>query len=76
MNIAELKALIKDLPDNLEVMIPVNGEFGEFEGFISPCTQESQSMPLGADEFDDSFVLVPCGFFDEPIFDEVSPELN
>lgn len=76
MKVHQLKALLKDKDDNLEVMIPVTGEFGEFEGFVSPCPEESRSLALGDDDYEDSLVLVPCGFFDEPMLGGVPPELN
>ncbi len=69
MNIIDLKNLIKDLPDNMQVIIP--GEpFEGFTGFFfSPCIEESQPIEMGTDEDsfiqEMSFALVPCGFYDK-----------
>ena len=77
MNIKELRTLIEDLPDDLEVMFPVYDNYGKLDGFMTPCPEESQPRPLNNDDdFDDSLVLVPCGFFDEPVFEEEKWELN
>lgn len=77
MNIRELKELIKDLPDDLEVMIPVCGVMGELDEFISPCPQASFPVPLhNDDDLEDTLILAPCGFYDEPEYPEVPPTLN
>ena len=78
MNAGKLKELLKDVPDDMQVLIPLSNEFtGEF---YSPCSEDSGSLEMGLipDEEDEkeaellgkkitdkSFVLVPCGFFEE-----------
>lgn len=90
MTIADLKSMIEDLPDDMEVIIPLNaGNFDEL--FYTPCMEESGEAEMGLQYFDGedydptmpneherSFVLAPCGFFslsDEDDFD-INPELN
>lgn len=83
MKIKDLKELLKK-PDGIsmddwnemQVLIPVSGEFDGF--FHSPCIEESGVVDLGidedTDETDASFIIVPCGFFNEHT--GVPPELN
>jgi hypothetical protein len=53
MNIAELREMIKDCPDDMPVII-------EFEmGFISACNAESQVVNMGDGE-EKAFYIAPC----------------
>ena len=76
MTVKELKGILKDAPDEMQVLIPVSGEFDGF--FKSPCNEETGISELGIDEDSDetapAFVIVPCGFFEEQ--HGVPPELN
>jgi hypothetical protein len=68
MTVKELKELLKDAPDEMQVLIPVDA--GLFDGrFLSPCVGETGVGSLGideeSDETEDSFVIVPHGFFEE-----------
>ena len=52
MNIADLKEMIKELPDDMPVII-------EFElGFISACMAESQVVETSEEE--KAFYIAPC----------------
>lgn len=79
MTVKELKAMLRKLPDEMQVICPLNAAEG-FDGmFFSPCLKESGEADLGINEEDankdeieeiispseteKSFVLVPCGFF-------------
>lgn len=87
MKVWELKELLEEADDQMEVLIPTSMVFDGV--FISPCDGESGVADLGfyEDEDDEAeaallnkpttrkdFVLVPHGFFDEN--DGVDPELN
>lgn len=78
MTVKDLRELLNDAPDEMQVLIPVNPVFDGM--FISPCIEESGVSDLGLyeDENDEkqaellnkpvtekSFVLVGCGFFEE-----------
>lgn len=77
MNVKELKELLADVDDDMEVLIPMTMEFDGY--FKSPCVHDSGENSMGAVKEDGdeeeitSFILVPCGFF-EPI--KSTPELN
>lgn len=76
MTVADLKQLLKNAHDDMEVLIPVSMEF---DGrFVSPCIAESGIGELALDEDGDekekSFLIVPHGFFEEK--HGVPPELN
>lgn len=88
MTVKELRELLAEADDNLEVLIPVTGEF---DGrFYSPCSEESGVAGMGTEDLTDedeaelklldkeppsepSFILIPCGFF-EPV--DHNHELN
>jgi hypothetical protein len=76
MKVKDLKELLKGVDEEMDVLIPLSGEFDGF--FKHPCKAESGVNELGIDEDSDetapSFILVPCGFFDE--HEGVEPELN
>lgn len=76
MKVKDLKQLLADADDDLDVLIPMNGEFDGM--FKHPCVEESGVLELGVDEDSDktepAFVLVSCGFFEE--HEGVPPELN
>jgi hypothetical protein len=84
MKVKDLKNLLMQVPkgmtikewNELDVLMPVSGEFDGF--FHSPCMEESGIGELGIDEDSDetqpSFMIVPCGFFQES--HGVPPELN
>lgn len=84
MTIGQLEEMINNKPKHLsweewkttEVLIPMNDMFDGL--FFSPCEHESGYAELPTDdenEKPDTFILVPCGFFDIDE-DEVNPELN
>lgn len=91
MQVKDLKQLLENIPDDMQVLIPMNAGEG-FDGFfLSPCIEESGEAGLGTEDIDEdelkemellnkpipeekSFVLVPCGFFQEK--HGVEPELN
>ena len=77
MTVKELKELLKDAPDDMQVLIPFDST--QFDGrFLSPCVAETGIGELGIEEDSDktesSFVIVPHGFFEEK--HGVPPELN
>lgn len=87
MNVGQLKKMLKDVDDNMDVLISLTGEFDG--AFLSPCLQESgvSGLAIYEDEEEeneakllnkptekDSFILVRCGFFDEN--HGPAPELN
>jgi len=85
MKVKDLKRLLNAVPptgmtyqewDDMDVLMPVSGEFDGF--FHSPCIEESGLGEMGIDEDSDetapSFMIVPCGFFEE--LHGVPPELN
>lgn len=65
MTVKDLKQMLNDVNENMQVLIPVSGEFDGF--FVSPCESESGAVDMSLDENllvkETSFVLVPCGFF-------------
>jgi hypothetical protein len=80
MTIGDLKEMIHALPDDMQVLIPMNAGEGFDGAWFSPCIEESGEATLGIDEdeengeTDEAFCIVPCGFF-EP-HEGVPPELN
>lgn len=90
MNVAKLKELLKDAPDEMKVLIPANPNEG-FDGvFLSPCEKDSGELEMGTEDLtaedeeemtllgkeipsEKSFVLVPCGFYEDH---DNSHELN
>lgn len=77
MKVKDLKKLLKDASDEMDVLIPLDPT--QFDGmFLRPCVEASGVSGLGveehSDETIDSFILVPCGFFEEK--EGVPPELN
>ena len=76
MTVKDLKQMLNDVNENMQVLIPVSGEFDGF--FVSPCESESGAVDMSLDENllvkETSFVLVPCGFFEE--HDSIDPILN
>lgn len=76
MTVKELKQLLKDVDDNMLLLIPASTEF---DGrFLSPCVSEGGPGEMGLDEdedeFETNFLIVPHGFFDER--HGPPPELN
>ena len=86
MNVKELKELLKDVPDDTPVVIPVKQYFDG--AFYSPCIEDSgvgelglyfdeeeekEAALLGKPTHENSFMLLPHGFFEEP---DYSHELN
>ncbi|WP_407522722.1 hypothetical protein PDL71_15585 [Lacibacter sp. MH-610] len=78
MKVKDLKKMLEDADDEALVLIPSKNEFDGV--FYSPCTEDSgiAEMGLYPDQEDEaeanlldkkttevSFVLVPCGFFEE-----------
>lgn len=78
MTVKELRELLVGVPDDMEVLIPMDAT--GFDGmFLRPCTEESGVAELGDSEEDldkdeveklihpasteKSFVIAPCGFF-------------
>lgn len=84
MKVKDLKKILSEIPkgmtftewNEMDVLIPMNGEFDGM--FVSPCVEETGLGELGIEEDSDetmkSFVIVPCGFFEEAY--GVPPELN
>ena len=76
MTVKDLKQMLNEVNENMQVLIPVSGEFDGF--FVSPCESESGAVDMSLDENllvkETSFVLVPCGFFEE--HDSIDPILN
>lgn len=88
MTVKQLKKMLKGVPDNVQVLCPLNGEFdGQF---FSPCTEESGHVEMGLYESEEdekeakllnkpvtspTFILVPCGFTQITHEDEIR-ELN
>lgn len=91
MTVRDLKSMLRGMPNDMQILVPLNAGDG-FDGlFFSPCIEESGDTEFGTEDLDEeeiaerillnnppetekSFVLVPCGFFQEhegPI-----PELN
>jgi hypothetical protein len=82
MTAKDLKTLLADVPDDMQVLIPLNAGEGFTGEFFSPCNEDSGIGGLGTEDLSeeeikeyqllnkpipqkDSFVLVPCGFFQE-----------
>ena len=82
MTIKDLKEIIADLPDDMDVLVPMNPMDGFDGSFFSPCIEETQVITFGLEDIDEdeekemkllgkqipeeeSFVLVPCGFFEK-----------
>ena len=81
MKVKDLKELLKEADDEMDVLIP--HDMSEFTGaFLHPCVEESGVAELGIEDLDEedikehkllnkklpsekSFILVPCGFFSE-----------
>lgn len=89
MTVKDLKELLENVSDDLQVLLPMTMEFDG--AFYSPCIEESGVGGLGLEDLSeediaehellnkelpsqDAFCLVPCGFF-EP-HEGVAPELN
>jgi len=76
MTVKDLRNMLEGVSDDMDVLIPMTGEFDGY--FKHPCIEESGVSELGVNEnlgtTAESFILVPCGFFDEN--HDVSPELN
>lgn len=84
MKVKDLKKLLMDVPEGMSVkefnemnvLIPMNGEFDGM--FLSPCIEETGFAQMGieedSEETEPTFVIVPCGFFQEK--HGVPPELN
>ena len=80
MKVKDLKRMLEGVDDEIDVLIPM--DMGCFDGmFLHPCIEESgvadleEAMLLNKATYIKSFLLVPCGFFDEDI-DDFNPELN
>lgn len=79
MTVRELKNLLKDAPDDMQVLIPL---YETFTGhFYSPCTCDSGVSKMGGEvegDLDrDEFILVRHAFFDDNgETDQLTPELN
>lgn len=91
MTVLELKEMLADLPDEMQVLVPLNAGDGFDGAFFSPCLEESGEGEMGLEDLDEeeiaerkllneppetekSFLLVPCGFFQE--HEGPLPELN
>jgi len=80
MTVKELKELLADMPDDMEVLIPTESFFNGL--FVSPCMVESGEIDIHGEKEQEAFALVPCGFFelnnedDEDILHFPPPELN
>lgn len=91
MNVKDLKEMLATLPDEMQVLIPLNAGAGFTGEFFSPCLEESGDADLGTEDISEedakeydllnkplpsekSFILVPCGFFQE--HEGPLPELN
>lgn len=89
MTVGELKELLADVDDDVEVLIPQNAEEGFTGFFFSPCAEDSGLGDGATDDpedydplinpvpYEQSFFLVPCNFFVEA--DEQNnfdPQLN
>lgn len=65
MNVKELKELLQDAPDDMQVLIPLHEEFTGV--FYSPCIGESGVMKMGGEEEGDldreEFLLVRHAFW-------------
>lgn len=83
MIVKDLRKLLQGVPDDLEVLIPVNAEFDGL--FRSPCVGENGVSQISVsedghddDEYDmeqkDVFMILPHGFSEEQ--EGPSPELN
>lgn len=86
MKVKDLKKILSEIPEGMlfsewnemDVLIPTSMEFDGM--FVSPCMEETGLGELGINEEGDipetrkSFVIVPCGFFEEK--HGVAPELN
>jgi hypothetical protein len=78
MTVGRLKELLKDVKDDVQVLIPMTQEFDG--AFYSPCSQDSgvsqicTAMDLTQEDIEemellnkpipeeDAFLLIPCGF--------------
>jgi len=78
MTVGELKELLKDAPDDMEVLIPADCLNGFTGQSFSPCTCDTGVSELGIDEDSDetqeSFIIVPYAYFEEMV--GPPPELN
>lgn len=67
MKVHELIKMLQKADPDMDILIPVSGEFDGF--FHSPCLEESGVAEMGLDEEGnerrESFMIVPCGFFQE-----------
>ncbi len=81
MNVGQLKILLEDVDDDVEILIPFDASM--FNGlFYSPCIDESGEGDSVTSDFNEtfmaserSFLLLPHGFFDD-IPEDTSHELN
>lgn len=77
MKVKDLRELLEGVDDDMHVLIPVNPVFDGM--FKHPCLVESGVGELGVNEnlgtTEESFLLVPCGFFEEHE-DKIDPQLN
>lgn len=76
MTVGELKEMLEDVPDELDVLIPMTDKFDGY--WKPPCPEETGVSELGltedGSETQSAFVIVGHGFFDEEY--GVPPELN
>lgn len=89
MTVGKLKELLKDIPDEMQVLVPMN-PMERFNGaFFSPCEEMTGVGDLGIEEETDemrllnqesasekSFVIVPCGFFEDHEDERQMVEMN
>jgi hypothetical protein len=94
MTVKELKKLLRKMPDDMKVLIPLDASEGFTGMFFTPCKRESGEIEVGFEDLSEeeiierellnnppetekSFMLVPCGFFEEQEEEEWPPaELN
>lgn len=77
MKVKDLRQLLEGLDEDMDVLIPMTDTFDGY--WKHPCLEESGPAELGMTEeeygpTETSFVLVPCGFFEE--HEGPEPELN
>lgn len=50
MTVGKLKQLLKDVPDNMQVLIPAEPTEGFTGAFFSPCEEDSTVIEMGLED--------------------------
>ncbi len=53
MTVADLKEMLNELPDDMDVLIPMNAGEGFTGAWFTPCIEESGGVELGIEDLTD-----------------------